>query len=67
MPAGSMFFRRGMVEGNWSHDHVGIVIEDRGETIVTIEGNTNSGGSADGDGVMSGFRKHSSCDYGLPQ
>lgn len=30
--------------------HIGIVIEDRGKTILTIEANTNSAGSRDGDG-----------------
>jgi hypothetical protein len=36
--------------------HAGLVIEVRGEHIVTIEGNTNPGGSSDGFGV---FRRDS--------
>lgn len=36
--------------------HAGLVIEVRGDRIITIEGNTNPGGSADGFGV---FRRDS--------
>jgi hypothetical protein len=32
--------------------HAGLVIEVRGDHIITIEGNTNSGGSSDGFGVF---------------
>jgi len=31
--------------------HVGLVEKNEGDWIVTIEGNTNGGGSRDGDGV----------------
>lgn len=65
IPIGSMFFRRGMVEGRWSHDHVGLVAADHGDVIETIEGNTSAGGSVDGDGVMAGLRKRATCDYGV--
>jgi hypothetical protein len=34
------------------HGHAGLVIEVRGDHIVTIEGNTNPGGSPDGFGVF---------------
>jgi len=36
--------------------HAGLVIEVRGDHIITIEGNTNPGGSSDGFGV---FRRDS--------
>src|SRR5262245_64133846 len=36
--------------------HAGLVIEVRGDRIITIEGNTNPGGSSDGFGV---FRRDS--------
>lgn len=32
--------------------HVGILVRQRGSTYYTIEGNTNDGGSRDGDGVF---------------
>ena len=32
--------------------HAGLVIEVRGDHIITIEGNTNTGGSSDGFGVF---------------
>ena len=31
--------------------HVGLVEKSEGDWLVTIEGNTNGGGSRDGDGV----------------
>lgn len=36
--------------------HAGLVIEVEGDRLITIEGNTNPGGSSDGFGV---FRRHS--------
>lgn len=62
---GSLFFVRGLVDGEWSHVHTGIVVEDRGDHFSTIEGNTNISGSPDGDGVQQGFRARTSCDFGL--
>jgi hypothetical protein len=32
--------------------HAGLVIEVRGDHVITIEGNTNPGGSSDGFGVF---------------
>lgn len=40
--------------------HVGIVEANRGDGLVTIEGNTNGGGSRDGGSVMRHFRSWSS-------
>lgn len=40
--------------------HIGIVIEDRGDTIITVEGNTNGKGERDstgGDGVWRKVRQ----------
>lgn len=34
------------------HGHAGLVIEVRGDHVITIEGNTNPGGSSDGFGVF---------------
>jgi len=39
--------------------HIGLVVTDTGETITTIEGNTNSVGSRDGGGVMLKHRPRS--------
>lgn len=43
-----------------SSDHIGIVIKDNGQTIITVEGNTNGRGERDsesGDGVWEKTRK----------
>lgn len=37
-------------------DHIGIVIQDRGEEIETVEGNTNGDGGREGDGVYRKIR-----------
>lgn len=34
------------------HGHVGIVVSDEGVTFHTVEGNTNTKGSREGDGVL---------------
>lgn len=40
-------------------DHIGIVVQDRGAMIETVEGNTNDDGCREGDGVYRKFRsKH---------
>jgi hypothetical protein len=40
----------------YTFSHVGIVVADNGESIKTIEGNTNGEGSRDGDGVYAKTR-----------
>lgn len=37
--------------------HIGLVVEDKGATILTIEANTNNAGSRDGDGCWEKARK----------
>jgi len=60
---GSQFFVRG---GQYGYTHVGIVVSMRNDgSFTTIEGNTNSGGSANGDGVYARTRSIASCDFGL--
>lgn len=47
--------RPGMVfflDTGGGHGHVGLVVSVRGETLETIEGNTNDGGSREGIGVF---------------
>jgi signal peptidase I len=39
--------------------HTGIVVEDLGNRIVTVEGNTNKAGSREGDGVYRKIRAKS--------
>lgn len=43
----------------YTFSHVGIVVSDNGNTIQTIEGNTNGEGSREGDGVYSKIRNKS--------
>lgn len=62
LPPGSMFFLRG---GQYGYSHVGIVVRQQGDTIETIEGNTNDDGSANGYEVARRFRRRQSCDYGV--
>lgn len=62
---GSMFFVPGTINGQASHIHVGIVVEDRGAEIVTVEGNTADDGSANGWLVLRRHRPKAACDYGL--
>jgi hypothetical protein len=62
IPVGSMFFLRG---GSHGYSHVGLVVKDHGDTVETIEGNTNDDGSANGYEVAHRIRRRSSCDYGL--
>lgn len=63
VPEGAMFFLRG---GSAGYSHVGIVVADHGDTIETVEGNTNDNGSANGYEVCRRYRNKASCDYGLP-
>lgn len=65
IPAGSMFFVPGTINESPSHIHVGIVTADDGQTIQTIEGNTNHDGSANGYEVAARFRRKNNCDYGV--
>jgi hypothetical protein len=37
---------------NTSKGHAGVVIKSTGENFTTVEGNTNAGGSSEGDSVM---------------
>lgn len=46
-PAGAVAAARGV----WVQGHCGIVVAVSAESFTTIEGNTNGGGSRDGDGV----------------
>lgn len=65
IPTGSMFFVPGRRSDGHSYLHVGIVVADEGDTIATIEGNTNTNGSSNGYEVAARYRRKSSCDYGL--
>jgi hypothetical protein len=57
---GSMFFLRGGAAG---YLHVGIVVRRDGDTFESIEGNTNTDGSANGYEVARRFRRVESCDF----
>lgn len=61
IPPGSMLF----VPGADRHQHVGLVMADRGDVVETIEGNTNSAGGSNGFAVCQRFRKKAANDYGL--
>lgn len=65
VPAGSMFFVPGYINGRPSHVHVGLVIEDAGETVTTIEGNTNHDGGANGYEVALRWRRKAGLDFGV--
>ncbi|WP_208615487.1 peptidoglycan-binding protein [Streptomyces rubellomurinus] len=56
--------------GSHGQDHVGVVVAYDQDTIWTIEGNTNSGGSPQGDGVYARQRPRqgpgSPYGYGVP-
>ncbi|MBX9943471.1 MAG: peptidoglycan-binding protein [Reyranella sp.] len=65
IPPGSMFFVPGTIEGRASHIHVGLVAADDGQTIQTLEGNTNGAGGSNGYEVAARFRRKANCDYGV--
>lgn len=65
VPAGSMFFVPGLINGRPSHVHVGLVIEDGGETVTTIEGNTSHAGGANGFEVALRYRRKAGLDFGV--
>ena len=56
---GDLFFTR-----SWSH--VGLVVGVSGSYVITVEGNTNDGGSAEGLGVFSRYRLISDLYFGVP-
>ena len=62
---GSMFFGPGYVGGQASHIHVGIVAEFNGASVVTVEGNTNDDGSANGWLVCKRARATAALDFGV--
>ena len=58
---GDLFFTR-----SWSH--VGLVVGVSGSYVITVEGNTNSDGSAEGDGVFRrSSRLISDLYFGVPE
>ena len=57
---GDLFYTR-----TWSH--VGLVVGVSGDYVLTVEGNTNDGGSADGLGVFRRTRAISSLYFGVPE
>ena len=65
VPPGSMFFVPGVIGGQASHVHVGVVVEFNGASVVTIEGNTNDDGSANGWLVCRRRRATASLDFGV--
>lgn len=65
VPPGSMFFVPGAINDRPSHVHVGLVTEDRGDAVVTIEGNTNRDGSANGYEVAQHYRRKTGLDFGV--
>ncbi len=56
---GDLFFTR-----TWSH--VGLVVGVNGDYVTTVEGNTNSGGSAEGEGVFVRSRYIDDLYFGVP-
>jgi len=63
--AGSMFFVPGEINGRRSHVHVGLVIEDAGDTVTCVEGNTSRAGGSNGYEVALRYRRKTSVDFGL--
>lgn len=63
IPIGSMFYLKS--QGGVAYSHVGIVTEDRGDVVVTCEGNSNNDGSANGFAVVTHFRQKYTCDFGI--
>ena len=57
---GDLFFTR-----SWSH--VGLVVSSDGTYVTTVEGNTNSGGSAEGEGVFVRTRYVDDLYFGVPK
>lgn len=63
VPPGSMFFVRGH-DPEIPYIHVGVVVEDGGDHLITLEGNTNDGGSSNGFNVSERSRVRSTMDFG---
>lgn len=59
---GDVFCVPGGTEGR-THKHTGIVTEVNGDTVRTIEGNTNNDGSSNGIGVFARTRTASRLDF----
>lgn len=62
---GSMFFVPGVIDGQASHTHVGIVTEFNGASFKTAEGNTAKDGSANGWLALKRDRATRTCDFGV--
>ncbi|MEU7186440.1 peptidoglycan-binding protein [Streptomyces sp. NPDC045369] len=59
-----------VIYGRSANSHTGIVVAYNADTITTVEGNTNTSGSAEGDGVYLKVRNRRDAyvhGYGLPQ
>ncbi|PJN38065.1 hypothetical protein CG747_24545 [Streptomyces sp. CB02959] len=59
-----------VIYGRSANSHTGIVVAYDADTITTVEGNTNTSGSAEGDGVYLKRRNRRDAyvhGYGLPQ
>ncbi|CAB4168044.1 hypothetical protein UFOVP860_91 [uncultured Caudovirales phage] len=65
VPPGSMFFVPGVIGGQASHIHVGIVTEFNGASFKTAEGNTANDGSANGWLALKRDRSTAACDFGV--
>lgn len=65
IPAGSMFFVPGTIDGRPSHIHVGLVTADDGQTVTCIEGNGNEAGGSNGYAVVARYRRKAGLDFGL--
>lgn len=65
VPPGSMFFVPGEISGRRSHVHVGLVIEDGGDVVTTIEGNTAADGGSNGNQVALRYRRKANIDFGI--
>ncbi len=60
LPPGTVFLNR-RVSSDWTH--TGFVVEARGETFATIEGNTNDEGSREGYEVCARTRGYAKKDF----
>ena len=60
LPPGTVFLNR-RVSSDWTH--TGLVVEARGDTFATIEGNTNDEGSREGHEVCARTRGYAKKDF----
>ena len=66
IPPGSLMFIRSASGSEASHFHVATVVEDDGNWVSTIEGNTNAGGSSNGWLVCKRSRpRKTGADFGV--